>query len=79
MAARKNRVTLSDTWKERIKTGVIMERVQAHLMGEIELSSTQMSAAKLLLGKLIPDLNRTTVEGDPDKPLQNKITIEVVR
>ena len=62
MAARKNKVTLSDTWRERIRVGVIMQRLEAHVMGEldeekkaVELSPTQIAAAKLLLSKVIPD------------------------
>lgn len=69
MAARKNKITLSDTWRERISAGVIMERVLKHLNGEIELSNTQMQAAKLLLSKIVPDLSSTTLTGADGKDL----------
>jgi hypothetical protein len=82
MAARKNKLTLSDTWKERIRTGVIMQRLEAHVLGEqgedkkaVELSPTQIAAAKLLLSKIVPDLARTEMTGKDGKDL----TIQVVK
>jgi hypothetical protein len=59
MAARKTRIVLSDDWKERIRAGVLMQRLLAHVQGEVELSSTQVKAADILLKKIVPDLNRT--------------------
>lgn len=56
-----------------------MDRLQKHVEGTLELSATQINAAKILLSKVIPDLNRTTHEGDVDKPIQSKIVIEVVK
>lgn len=73
MAARKNKITLSDTWRERIQAGVIMERVQKHFNGEIELTKTQMDAAKLLLSKIVPDLARTEIAQDKDSPFTIQI------
>jgi hypothetical protein len=66
MAARKNKVTLSDTWRQRIQAGVIMDRLMKHIDGSIEMSATQVNAAKIVLGKIEPDLARTEskVEGD---------------
>lgn len=69
MAARKGKITLSDTWKERISAGMIMERLQRHVDGTLELSATQINAAKILLSKVVPDLTRTTLAGDSDNPV----------
>lgn len=33
-------------------------------MGEVELSSAQVSSAKTLLGKVLPDLQAVTLEGE---------------
>lgn len=85
MAARTGKITLSDTWKERIRVGVIMQRLEAHVMGSkdendklVELSSTQIAAAKLLLSKVVPDLASVQHQGDKDNPLQSKITVEFI-
>ena len=64
MAARKRKLVLTDQWKERIRAGVIMDRLLKHVHGDIEMSPTQVNAAKILLGKIVPDLSATKVEGD---------------
>lgn len=56
MAARKRKITLSDDWRERIKIGEIMNRLTRHVNGKCDMSTTQISAAKLLLSKVAPDL-----------------------
>lgn len=73
MAARKNKVTLSDTWRKRIQAGVIMDRLMKHIEGSIEMSPTQVNAAKIVLGKIEPDLNKTNIQhldenGKPANP-----------
>lgn len=62
MAARKNKVTLSDTWRTRIQAGVILDRLMKHIDGSIEMTATQVNAAKIVLGKIEPDLARTDVQ-----------------
>lgn len=42
------------------------------------MSATQVQAVRILLGKTLPDLTATTVSGDADNPLQQKIEIEIV-
>lgn len=56
MAARTRKTELDEKWKEKIKAGVIMDRLLRHVNGDIEMSTTQINAAKILLGKIIPDL-----------------------
>lgn len=70
MAARKNKVTLSDTWKDGIRVSVVMKRLYDHCNGDTEMTMSQITAAKIILGKLVPDLARTEVAGDSDNPLQ---------
>lgn len=69
MPARKNKTTLSDTWKERIKSGVILDRLQKHIEGKLELSNTQVAAAKIMLSKVVPDLARSELTGKDGKDL----------
>ena len=47
---------MSKDWRERIKVGEIMARLNRHVIGECEMTTTQIAAAKLLLSKVAPDL-----------------------
>jgi hypothetical protein len=42
--------------RQRIRVGVILRRVQDHVLGNLEMSQTQLKAAEILLKKAIPDL-----------------------
>jgi hypothetical protein len=77
MAARKRKVTLTETWKDGIRVSLLMGRLYDHALGDAEMSQTQIKAAQVVLGKLLPDLNKTTLEGDEDNPLHHAITLEV--
>lgn len=70
MAARKNKVKLTEAWKAKIKVSVISGRLYDHLQGKNEMTPTQIKAADILLKKLVPDLNRAEVVGDEDKPVK---------
>ena len=37
-----------DTWKEKIKAGVLADRLYKHAQGTIEMMQTQINAAKIL-------------------------------
>lgn len=63
MAARKT-PSLSDAWRERIQTSMIINRLQDHIEGKVELSSTQVSAALGLLKKTAPDLSAVEYAGE---------------
>lgn len=73
MAARKT-LRLTPEWKEKIRIGVILDRLSKHVDGELEMSSTQIKAAEILLKKVVPDVARTEVVGDEEQP----VTIKVV-
>lgn len=55
-----------DKIRAKIRVGVILDRVQKHLLGQIELSPTQMQAAQVLLRKVIPDLSAVEHSGSVD-------------
>lgn len=63
MAARKT-PSLTDAWREKIQTSMIINRLQDHINGTIELSSTQVSAALGLLKKTAPDLSAVEQSGE---------------
>lgn len=56
--------------RAKIQASQIINRLQNHLDGEVELSSTQVKAAEILLRKSIPDLSATELSGDAENPLR---------
>lgn len=73
MAARTRRTVLSDEWKEKIRVGVLLDRLSKHANGELDMSSTQIKAAEILLRKTVPDVARTEIAGDSDAPLELRV------
>lgn len=53
-------------WRNKHKIGNIMSRLNKHAEGEIEMTSTQIQAAKLYLDKTLPSLTSTKIAGDPE-------------
>jgi hypothetical protein len=75
MAARKNKVTLSETWKDRISATMILNRLVSHVEGNIDLSPTQIKAADIILKKVVPDLARTEHVGDGGGPVEMRVSL----
>ena len=69
MAARTRKVKLTDTWKEKIQTSMLINRLNNHIFDELEISQTQLRAIEILLKKVAPDLKAVEVSGDADNPL----------
>ena len=65
-----------DAWKQKIKAGVLADRLFKHAQGTIEMTQTQINAAKILLNKLAPDLRSTEISGEMEHRIKS---IEVVR
>lgn len=55
--------------RARIQVGAILSRLAQHVDGTLDLSPTQISAAKLLLDKSLPSLAHTTVSGEGGAPI----------
>ena len=72
MAARKNKVKLTEAWREKIRTSMLINRLQNHVVGRLEMSATQLRAAEILLKKCLPDLQAITHAGDPENPVVNR-------
>lgn len=70
MAARVRKVEIDAEWRKRIQTGVLLKRLEDHVVGKTELTATQISAANILLRKSIPDLNATQLTGAEGGPVQ---------
>lgn len=57
MAKRIRKTRITEDWKNRIRVGMLLERLQKHASGTLEMSSTQIKAAEILLRKSMPDLS----------------------
>lgn len=69
MAARKTR-RLNDDWRSKIQSSMLVNRLQDHANGKVEMTKSQVSAAIALLKKTAPDLQAITLTGDEDNPLK---------
>jgi len=63
MAARLQR-RHSDDVRARIQTSQLLNRLQANALGEIEMTREQIRSVEILLKKVLPDLQATTLDGE---------------
>ena len=63
MAARTKKIRHDEETRAKIQAAQIINRLYGHVMGEVELDAAQVSSAKTLLGKVLPDLKAVEVEG----------------
>ncbi len=61
MAARKRRRLALKT-RERIRTSMLINRLQDHVFGRRKMTPTQVKAALVVLRKTLPDLKPVKVE-----------------
>lgn len=66
MAVRKN-LPHHQIVRERIQTTQLIKRLHAHVLGEVELSATQVAAALGLIRKTLPDLAAMELSGEVEQ------------
>jgi hypothetical protein len=64
MAARTVKIRHDEETRAKIQTSQLINRLQDHVFGSVEISQTQMKAIELLLKKTLPDLSAVQVGGD---------------
>lgn len=69
MAARLN-PRHSEMVRQKIQASNIINRLQKHVDGEVELSATQIAAANALLDRSVPKLSQIQHVGDKDQPVE---------
>jgi len=69
MAARLN-PRHSEMVREKIRASVLIDRLQKHVVGEIEMTATQIAAANTLLDRSVPKLSQIQHVGDDDQPVR---------
>ena len=69
MAARINKINHDPKTKRLLAASQLLNRLIMHANGEIELTQSQVQAAKIVIGKSIPDLKAIELSGNEDKPI----------
>jgi hypothetical protein len=77
MAARLNRMH-SEQVRAKIQASVLIDRLQKHVTGELELTASQITAAQVLLDRSVPKLSQIQHSGDNENPVQVGVTLQVV-
>lgn len=67
-----------DSHRASIGIGVILDRLQKHTQGKLDMSSTQVRAAEILLRKTIPDLSSIEHSTDPENPLISRVEQHII-
>lgn len=73
MPARINKIRHDDESRAKIQVAQIINRLQACIAGEVELSAQQVSAAKILLSKRLPDLQ--SIDSQVEANIKGNITV----
>ena len=66
MAATKRNAMLIAEAREKIRTTQLINRLQNHALGTVDMSPTQVRATEVMLRKRIPDLSSVSVAGDQE-------------
>mgnify|MGYP003395812676 CR=1 FL=1 len=69
MAARKNKTKHDDKTVRLIRASQLLNRLNSFANGECEMSAAQVQAARIVIGKEIPDLKAIEHSGDASKPI----------
>ena len=59
--------------RDKINSGLLVERLTECALGQLELTSQQMKAIEILLKKSVPDLSSVEMTGDADAPVLLKV------
>lgn len=77
MAARLSRHH-SETVRQKIQASVLVDRLHKHVMGQVEMTASQVKAAAELLDRSVPKLSQIQHVGDKDNPVQSRVVVEFV-
>ncbi len=72
MAARLRKMHQDDV-RLKIKTSQLVNRLEDHIFGRVDLSQSQVSAAMGLLKKTLPDLSSVEMTGKDGGPIETKV------
>lgn len=78
MAARTNKRLHDEQTKRRIQASQLLNRLHSFANGKVEMTQAQVLAAKVVIGKSIPDLKSIEYSGIDEKPAQHHMTVSFV-
>lgn len=64
MAARVRKIRHDENTRAKIQTSQLINRLQDHVFGKVDLSPTQVQAAMGLLKKTLPDLTSAQIDAN---------------
>lgn len=67
-----------DDVRAKIQTSQLINRLENHALGKLDLSQTQIKAIEVLIRKTLPDLSAVTLSGDDKNPLKTVTRVELV-
>jgi len=79
MATRTNKPLHDDKTKRLIRASQLLNRLTEHAKGEVEMTASQVQAARIVIGKVIPDLKAVEHRGSEDAPPIQMVQRIVVR
>ena len=62
MAEKRRLLSQDATWRDNIKTGHILNQLQNHIDGTLDLSASKVKAAEILLKKTMPDVQQIQID-----------------
>lgn len=74
MPARVNKIRHDEQTRAKIQASQIINRLHGCVMGEVVLDAQQVSSAKTLLNKVLPDLSSVSMEGEMKHSADDSIT-----
>lgn len=77
MPARMRKLHQDDV-RAKIQTSQLVNRLENHALGKVDLSQTQIKAIEVLIRKTLPDLSAVTLQGDEDNPIAIKEIVQRV-
>jgi len=63
MAARIRKIRHDDETRLKIQVSQLINRLQDHVFGQVDLTPSQIQAAQILLKKALPDLQAMELQG----------------
>lgn len=78
MAARVNKRLHDEQTKRRIQASQLLNRLILHANNKVDISATQIIAAKIMIGKSIPDLKSIEYSGNDLRPVHCRMIVEFV-
>jgi hypothetical protein len=69
MAPRTVKIRHDEETRAKIQASQLINRLQDHVFGSVDVSSSQMKAIEILLKKSLPDLQSVELTGNQDNPV----------